>query len=157
MKLHLLRHAKTNKHADSGRDFDRKLMEKGKSQANEMAKFLTTKNWEHTVLFCSEAKRTKETFEYIQNKNKFKEVSFYQSLYLAELRDLLEFIWKVDSKNDVFIVGHNNGLSDLATYFLGEDTHLKTCTYLCISFEAEFSSEWSSDLGIIQQVYRPEV
>ena len=157
MKLHLLRHAKTDKYSNSGRDFDRKLMEKGKLQANGMAEFLTTKNWQDTVLFCSSAKRTKETFAYIQKKNKFKKVSFDQSLYLAELKDLLEFIWKVDSKNDLFIVGHNNGLSDLATYFFGEDTHLKTCTYLCISFEAEFSSEWSRDLGIIQEVYRPEV
>lgn len=157
MKLHLLRHAKTDKNSVSGCDFDRKLMGKGNLQANEMAKFLTSKNWEETVLFCSAAKRTKETFEYIQKKNKFKVLSFHQSLYLAELKDLLEFIWKLDSKNDLFIVGHNNGLSDLATYFLGEDTHLKTCTYLRISFEAEFSSEWSRDLGIIQEVYRPEV
>ncbi len=132
-------------------------MTKGKLQANKMAEFLATKNWKDTVLFCSSAKRTKETFEYIKNKTKFKEVSFHQSLYLAELKDLLEFIWKLESKSDVFIIGHNNGLSDLATYFVGENTHLKTCTYLCISFESEFSSECSRDLGIIQEVYRPEV
>ena len=157
MKLHLLRHAKTEKQAISGRDFDRSLMEKGFRQSKEIAKFLENKNWNNTLLFCSEAKRTRETFAEIQKRNSFNEVSFHQNLYLAENKELLDFIWKLNSKEDLFIVGHNNGLSDLASYFCGEEIHLKTCTYLCISFDAEFSAEWSRETGIFVETYRPEV
>lgn len=157
MKLHLLRHAKTEKHSDSGRDFDRKLMQKGKFQAKEIGNFLASKNWEETVLLCSSAKRTLETFEYVKQKNNFKEASFHKSLYLAELKDLLEFIWKLDSKNDIFILGHNNGLSDLASYFTGNDMHLRTSGYLAIEFDCTTPMEWSKDLGILVESFRPEV
>ena len=157
MKLHLLRHAKTEKQASSGRDFDRSLMEKGTRQAKEMAQFLENKNWNDAILFCSTAKRTKETFAEIQKRNTFKEVSFHKSLYLAEKKELLEFIWKLNSSEDLFIIGHNNGLSDLASYFCGEEIHLKMCNYVCISFDAEFSVEWSRETGMIVESYRPEV
>ena len=157
MKLHLLRHAKTEKQAISGRDFDRSLMEKGSRQSKEIAKFLENKNWNNTLLFCSEAKRTRETFAEIQKRNSFNEVSFHQNLYLAENKELLDFIWKLNSTQDLFILGHNDGLSELASYFCGEEIHLKTCSYVCITFEANSSVEMSRETGMIVETFRPEV
>lgn len=157
MILHLLRHAKTEKQAETGKDFDRALMERGRLQAKEIAKFLETKKLEKTLFFCSSAKRTKQTFDEIEKRNTFQEFSILDQLYLAETKELLDFIWKLNSNQDIFILGHNNGLSDLATYFCGEHIHLKTSGYIAISFEAESSSEWSKDLGVILESYRPEV
>lgn len=157
MKLHLLRHAKTEKFSSSGKDFDRKLMEKGIRQSTEMFKFLETKSFENTNLYCSAAQRTKETYELVCSKLKLNHISFHQELYLAGLEDLLQFTWNLKSKNDIFIIGHNEGLSELASYLSGSNIQLKTCGYIQLEFECESSEEISKDCGIIRKSYRPEV
>ena len=157
MKLHILRHAKTEKISKSGRDFDRKLMEKGKLQATKMASFLEHKNWEETSLFCSSAQRTKETFDIVCKNINFKRVCFEQNLYLSGLNDLLNIVWEQKTKNDIFILGHNDGLSQLGSYFSGEEIHLKTCGYVCIEFQIDSSEEMSRDSGILIEAFRPVV
>ncbi len=157
MKIHLLRHAKTEKFSSSGKDFDRKLMEKGIRQSTEMLKFLEVKSFENTNLYYSAAQRTKETFDLVCSNIKFNQVSFYKELYLAGLEDLLQFIWNLKSKNDIFIIGHNEGLSELASYLSGSFIHLKTCGYIQLEFDCESSEEISKDCGIIRESYRPEV
>ncbi len=157
MKLHILRHAKTEKISNSGRDFDRKLMEKGKSQATIMASFLEHKNWKETSLFCSSAQRTRETFDIVCKNIDFKKVCFEQNLYLSGLSDLLNFVWEQKTSIDIFILGHNDGLSHLASYFSGKEIHLKTCGYVCVEFQIYSSEEMSRDSGILIDAFRPEV
>lgn len=157
MKLHLLRHAKTEKFSSSGKDFDRKLMEKGIRQSTEMFKFLETKSFENTNLYCSAAQRTKETYELVCSKLKLNHISFHQDLYLAGLEELLQFIWNLKSQKNIFIIGHNEGLSELASYLSGSNIQLKTCGYIQLEFECESSEEISKDCGIIRESYRPEV
>ncbi len=157
MKIHLLRHAKTEKFSSSGKDFDRKLMEKGIRQSSEMFKFLESKSFENTNLYYSSAQRTKETFDLICSRFKFNKVYFHKDLYLVGLEDLLQIIWDLKSKNDIFIIGHNEGLSELASYLSGSFIHLKTCGYLQLEFDCESSEEISKDCGIIRESYRPEV
>ena len=157
MKLHLLRHAKTEKFSSSNKDFDRKLMGKGIRQSSEMVKFLESKSFENTNLYYSAAQRTIETYELVCSKLKLNHVSFHQELYLAGLEDLLQFTWNLKSKNDIFIIGHNEGLSELASYLSGSNIQLKTCGYIQLEFECESSEEISKDCGIIRESYRPEV
>lgn len=157
MKLHLLRHSKTEKFSSSGKDFDRKLMEKGIRQSAEMFKFLKSQSFENTNLFCSSAQRTKETFDLVCSKFKFNQVSFHQELYLAGLEELLHFIWSLKTQNDICIIGHNEGLSELASYFSGSFIHLKTCGYIQLEFDCQSSEEMTKDCGIIRESYRPEV
>jgi phosphohistidine phosphatase len=157
VKLHLLRHAKTEKFSSSGKDFDRKLMEKGIRQSTEMFKFLETKSFENTNLYCSAAQRTKETFNLVCSTMKFNQVSFHKELYLAGLEELLQFIWNLKSQKDIFIIGHNEGLSELASYLSGSFIHLKTCGYIQLEFECESSEEMSKDCGILRESFRPEV
>lgn len=157
MKLHLLRHAKTEKISSSGKDFDRKLMDKGIRQSVEMLKFLKSQSFENTNLFCSSAERTKETFDLVCSKLNLNSVSFHHELYLARLEDLLQFIWNLKSEKDIFIIGHNEGLSELASYLSGSNIQLKTCGYFQLKFEFASSEEISRDCGIILESYRPEV
>ncbi len=157
MKLHLLRHSKTEKFSFSGKDFDRKLMEKGIRQSAEIFKFLKSQSFENTNLFCSAAQRTIETFDLVCSNFKFNQVSFHQELYLAGLEDILQFIWTLNSQKDIFIIGHNEGLSELASYLSGSHLHLKTCGYLQLEFDCESSEEISKDCGIIRESSRPEV
>jgi phosphohistidine phosphatase SixA len=76
---------------------------------------------------------------------------------LAGLEDLLQFIWNLKTQNDLFIIGHNEGLSELVSYFSGSFIHLKTCGYIQLEFECESSEEKSKDCGIIRESFRPEV
>lgn len=157
MKLHLLRHAKTEKFSSSGKDFDRELMEKGIRQSAEMFKFLEPQSFENTNLYCSAARRTKETFDLLCSKFKFNKVTYHHELYLAGLEELLRFIWNLKSQKDIFILGHNEGLSELASYLSGSNIYLKTCGYLQLEFDCSSSEEISRDCGIILESYRPEV
>jgi phosphohistidine phosphatase len=157
VKLYLLRHAKTEKFSTSGKDFDRKLMEKGIRQSSEMLKFLEVKSFENINLYCSAAQRAKETFDLVCSELIFNQISFHQELYLAGLEDLLQFIWNLKSQKDIFIIGHNEGLSELASYLSGSFMNLKTCGYLQLEFDCESSEEISKDCGLIRESYRPEV
>jgi phosphohistidine phosphatase SixA len=73
------------------------------------------------------------------------------------VKEIKELIWNTDSDKDLLIIGHNEGISEIATYFLGEDIHLKTATFIQISFEAKSRQEWSAGLGKIQIVFRPHI
>ncbi|MFM7683765.1 MAG: SixA phosphatase family protein, partial [Bacteroidota bacterium] len=151
MKIHLLRHSKTEKISSTGKDFDRKLMEKGVRQSSEMLKFLELKSFENTNLYYSSAQRTKETFDLACSKFKFNQISFHRELYLAGLEELLHFIWNLKIQNDIFIIGHNEGLSELASYLSGSFIHLKTSGYIQLEFACESSEEISKDSRIIPQ------
>ena len=126
MKLHLLRHAKTEPFSDSGKDFDRKLMQKGILQAENIALYFKSKNFQPTQIFCSEAARTRQTIKIVKEGNEFTTVKYLDKLYLAESPKLLSFIWEQKQNENLFIIGHNNGLSDLASYFTGEFIDLST-------------------------------
>ena len=76
---------------------------------------------------------------------------------MASSTEIKELIWNTESDKDLLIIGHNEGISDIASYFLGEDIHLKTATIIQISFEAKSRQEWSAELGRMKSVFRPEL
>ncbi len=157
MKLHLLRHAKTEPFSDSGKDFDRKLMQKGILQAENIALYFKSKNFQPAHIYCSDAARTRQTIKIVKEGNEFTTVKYLDKLYLAESPQLLSFIWEQKQNEDLFIIGHNNGLSDLASYFTGEFIDLSTCEYICISFEIDSWEETSKGNGTITERYHPKI
>jgi len=157
MKLHLLRHAKTEPFSESGKDFDRKLMQKGILQAENIALYFKSKNFQPIHIYCSDAARTRQTINIVNEGNEFKKIKYLDKLYLAESPKLLSFIWEQKQNEDLFIIGHNNGLSDLASYFTGEFNDLSTCEYICISFEIDSWEETSKGNGIITERYHPKI
>ena len=76
MKIHLLRHAKTEVLSPTGKDFDRELAEKGLRQAIEMKAFLSKTDWKKTLLLCSDASRTKQTLENVALEGQFKAIEY---------------------------------------------------------------------------------
>lgn len=156
MNIHLLRHAKTEQQSNSGKDFDRKLKERGIEQSKEMAQFLVKQGTEGVETWCSTAKRTKETFSYLSDALKPSHLEFMDDLYLCEQETFLKKLWNLNQPNDLFIIGHNDGLSDLATYFADELIHLSTCEYICFSFPADSWAELSRGTGIITNRFRPQ-
>lgn len=156
MKIHLLRHAKTEQLSSSGNDFDRKLKDRGILQSKELAQFLISNQIHELETWCSTAKRTRQTFSYLTESLKPSKLEFMDDLYLCEQETILKKLWDLNQANDLFIIGHNDGLSDLASYFADEMIHLSTCEYICFSFSADSWAELSRGTGIIANRFRPQ-
>jgi len=159
VNLYIIRHAKTEKIATSGNDFDRQLSEKGRLQSQKLNEILATFDLKNVEIWCSDAARTKETLSYIDKHFPSTNIEFKNELYLASAKTILDLIWNSDSNRDLLIIGHNEGISELAAYFISdvEFMHVRTATFLQISIKADCRQEWSADLGKLEKVIRPSL
>jgi phosphohistidine phosphatase len=156
LKIHLLRHAKTEVLSPTGKDFDRELAEKGLRQAIEMKAFLSKTDWKKTLLLCSDASRTKQTLENVALEGQFKAIEYSNELYLAEAMHLKTLI--ADQENyDLFIIGHNNGLSELAEELCSNSICLKTCEYIQIECDENDWSDIFIQKGRVTAQFHPKV
>jgi len=154
MKLHLIRHAKASGHSISGNDFDRELSEKGIRQATALGEFLKNEIGSCTVS-CSNAARTRQTLDIIGKQNEFSDIKFYNELYLCSKETYLEHLWQYSGNNDLVIVGHNFGISEVASYLTNEIIEMRTSEYVCILFEDMTWRETSKGMGTKINQYRP--
>lgn len=140
--LILLRHVKTNKAENGQSDFDRALHVKGMQQINLLKKYFEI-SYGNTpfLVHCSTAKRTRSTLQGIGTSLAISKKEFSQSLYLTDVSTLLAHINSIESKQDVLlVVGHNEGLSDLASYLGNDRVHLSTGALISFEFDA---NQWS--------------
>lgn len=156
LKLMLLRHAKTENQSDTGLDFDRQLALKGQRQAKSMATHLTSIDLTKTVVFCSDAKRTVQTFEYLLAQNDIPNYVLKHDLYLASRETLFNQLCEQNGDFPILLIGHNDGLSDLASYLTDDYIHLNTCTLLTLDVHAKDWSELTQGSCTISEMYRPE-
>ena len=178
MKLHLIRHGQAESSVYSKHDFDRKLSTKGIKQINKLGKFLEVKIHVSKV-WCSGAARTRETLAIVRQFIPFSDITYFDELYLARLDLLLKHIWQNSGDEDLIIVGHNFGISELASYFTstgslrpaqrgavhrsGDRIEMGTGEYVCIEFNClswEETSIYFDGLsrvnsGTIIENYRP--
>ncbi|MES2589477.1 MAG: histidine phosphatase family protein [Bacteroidota bacterium] len=155
MKIHILRHAKTNQESKSGKDFDRELLPKGEKQALEISK--TLQNLNNCEVHCSSSTRTRQTLSIVAQKINFSSIHFSDELYLCSSKDILNYVNDLSSKSELLILGHNNGLSDFASYLSDKNINLQTAGYCCIECDIKDWSELSFGTGKIIQEFRPEV
>ena len=154
MKLHLLRHAKTNPHSPTGLDFDRELMPRGYEQITELKTFLEAHPIEPNIILCSSAMRTRQTLAELQSLWPEASIQFIDELYLAEKQEILKLICAQNSSEEILVVGHNEGLSDLVMNLAHPPHALKTCGFICIEFPFENSAYISQDTGSILTMFR---
>jgi phosphohistidine phosphatase len=158
MKLHLLRHAKTDQNSSTGKDFDRKLLKKGKDQSAEMGKYFQVQKFNPSKIICSSAARTRETAAVIQKYHTFNaKIEFNDEIYLTEKEKLFSLISSIDDVGELFIIGHNNGLSDLASYLVDDFIDLSTCDFVTIQFKMDAWEEISKGLGTVIERFHPSV
>ena len=117
-KLILLRHAKSSWKDTSLDDFDRPLNRRGKKDAPIMADKLSMRKIKIDLIISSPAKRTTETAKIFANILGYQsEIIFNDKLYEASYNDILEVINLIDDKyQNVLLVCHNPGITDLANY-----------------------------------------
>lgn len=156
MKLHLIRHAKTEKESNSGKDFDRKLKSSGEQDALELGLYLKSIEFNPLKTLCSTAMRTRQTQDFLSKNVDLGELTFLDELYLAPEEQMREIINTCRTENELLIIGHNDGISELASYLTGQWMSLPTCAYVCIEFFIDEWKEISKDTGMIIDFYRPQ-
>ena len=153
MKLHLIRHANAQFPKET-LDIERFLSTKGQEEAKQLAVFLSGKNLPDEV-WCSAAQRTKETLSYVEKQHSFSVKKELNELYLCSKDLYLKKLWGSDLNVDLLIVGHNFGISDLASYFTGELLLMETAEYICIDFGDLSLNESSKETGVIIDRFIP--
>ena len=124
-RLMLLRHAKTESDAPSGRDQDRRLDERGHKDAAEIGGWLGRHPPFPDFVQVSPAVRAKQTWELVREAMKEHarppEVEFLPELYGADPSQLLQMIRtaSVTDPKRLMVVGHNPGLHELALALAG--------------------------------------
>ncbi len=157
LKLTLLRHAKTNQVSETGLDYDRNLLPKGKNQGNKLNEYFQDKHANYDKILVSSANRTRQTFELIRSNFDSAKVTFLDEFYLCSSQELFDEICKVQVAKNILIVGHNFGISDLASYLTEKPIELRTSELIELSFTFENWQELSKGTATILSQYRPEV
>lgn len=159
LTLNLIRHAKTNQNSPSGKDIDRELLVKGIAQTNLLGTYLNTHHVNLGKILCSSATRTKQTHSILNqllmnNEN----AEFLNDLYLAGSMELVSLIEQHGKNSNIItVIGHNEGISELASYLADEYILLRTCELITIQFSISDWSELSRGIGMVTLQYRPEV
>jgi phosphohistidine phosphatase len=124
-RLMLLRHAKTENDAPSGRDQDRRLDERGERDAAEMGGWLAQHPPFPDAVLVSTAVRAQQTWEFawaaMKDQVPEPRVRHLPRLYGADPADLLEAVREVSSQDPLrlLVVGHNPGMHELALALAG--------------------------------------
>ena len=154
MKIHLIRHAEPNHSSPSGKDIDRTLTSHGIEQAKTLGKHLI-RELNNCEVWCSDAQRTRQTFDELRKSISFGEHRFFLDFHLCPKSTFLHYLWQSDSNADLVIIGHNFGISDLLSYFTNEEITMDTCENVCIQFEGLGRKELSQSTGTIVDRYHP--
>jgi phosphohistidine phosphatase len=155
--LHLIRHAKTQHGSASGKDIDRELMEKGTAQANLLGHYVQSHHIALGKMLCSTATRTRQTKSIIcQHLAERCVVDYIDKLYMASKEHILKELQGRPEKT-ITVIGHNEGISDLASYLSEEHIQMRTSEFISFTFPY---ADWESVVkgtGTILLRYRPEV
>ena len=130
-RLILVRHAKSSWKNAVLSDLDRPLNKRGKCDAPRMGEHLARQGVKPDIILASPAKRARKTAQLIAAAlpGAAERILFDPGLYEASAQILLERVRALDETwQEVLLVGHNPGLTDLANLLtaIGID-NLPTC------------------------------
>ena len=158
-RLALLRHAKSSWGNSSLVDHDRPLSTRGERDAPEMGSRLFSRGTEPSLFLSSTATRaittTKKIMEALDSSHEI--IKTDRRLYLASHSDILKLIEDQENTiSDLFIVGHNPGLTNLANHLL-PDLGLENLPTTGIVAIESTAQEWSdisrSNLSLLYYDY----
>ncbi len=139
-RILLMRHAKSDWDAGIETDHQRPLNGRGKKDAPKIAFNLKQLGWVPDLVLCSDATRTKQTFEKMA-KQMESQVSFLPSLYESTPTTMLnEIAFVSDEIQSLMILAHNPGISECTEALSAKFIELTTANVVC--FEGELAS-WS--------------
>lgn len=121
-RLTLMRHAKTEKDAASGKDRDRRLDGRGETEAAQIGAWLAANGYLPDVALVSTATRAEQTWDLISPYMPHCRAKYLDDLYNADTEQLLEIIHEAvnDSPANLLVIAHNPGLHELAWNLIGK-------------------------------------
>ena len=153
MLLFLIRHASAKNNSKTGKDFDRSLTKEGVMQAQKLGHYISSLNVVMQHVYVSSSQRTRETAKYALNS--FSNIKYENSLYLPDCKELLKFINDLKINGNLLILGHNEGISSLASYLTNQYVGLRTANGVIIEFDCENSNEISGETGRLIDFFSP--
>ena len=153
MLLFLIRHASAKKSSVSGKDFDRCLTKEGIKQAKQLGVYLANSTFSFDEIYVSSSQRTRETAKYALDPKM--NIKYDDSLYLPASKQLLKFINKLETGSNLLIIGHNEGISSLASYLTNQYIGLSTANSVIIEFDCNNSKEISAETGKLLDFFSP--
>jgi len=141
-RIAIVRHAKSDQSSGAGTDHQRPLNDRGRREAPETAKRLRALGWVPTVVLCSDAARTRETWACMATELPAPEhIEYLESLYHAGREAAAAAVALADERGAtgvVMLVGHNPGWEDMVSTLAGDLITMKTA-YAAL-FEADADS-----------------
>jgi len=133
-KLTLIRHAKSDWHSGAATDFDRPLNERGKKAAPLMGERLAARGCLPDLIISSPAKRARQTAKKIAKHIDYPEdrIEYAEEIYDAACSTLVNLLRSLNDKtDDVMLIGHNPGFSELGEWLTANAPEwLPTCGLL---------------------------
>lgn len=150
--LTLFRHAKTERDSDSGRDFDRRLIDRGRDDSKRMGEELSELGLAFDLVLSSPAARAAETAELAGLT-----VRFDERIYDASTGELLDIVRATDEEIvRLAMVGHNPGFERLASRLTGQAVDMPTGSLAEIAIPVERWSEAGEANGRLTRFLKPK-
>ena len=150
--LTLFRHAKTERESVTGRDFDRRLNERGEQDSVRMGEQIRAEELAYDVLLCSPARRAVETAELAGLAPRFDD-----RIYDASAGDLLTIVQEQDNGYvRLLMVGHNPGFEQLASLLVGSPIEMSTGSLAEIELPAERWGDVGPNGGRLRRFIKPK-
>jgi phosphohistidine phosphatase len=162
--LVLLRHAKAETPTDDP-DFDRRLTERGVTDADAAGAWLSDERIRPDLVLCSPAARTRQTWQGVsiaiaqaQQGGGSPEVRYDKGLYLGGRTEVFDLLRTVpDAVRTVLLVGHNPTMSEVSALLIpdeeydGMEVELKTAALAVHRFEGSWSGAGPGSMSLVER------
>jgi phosphohistidine phosphatase len=132
--LILVRHAEANASKGNQLDFDRSLSVNGENQAHEMRRHLHA--FSSVNILSSSSVRTTETAK-ILNQDWNQGIAYFKELYNASADEILFCIQSQSTLQNLVIIAHNPGISQLYYELTGDWNAFSPCSFGIIETPVE--------------------
>lgn len=147
-RLYLWRHAKARWAEPGDRDFDRALKKSGRADAEAMAGMMAANGYVPSLVLCSTARRTRETWEVAAPTFPDAELVYAETLYSTDSAGYLDIVRERGRGDALAVVGHNPMIEDLAIVLAGRGgataRHMAdgfpTCGLAVLDFATDFAA-----------------
>jgi phosphohistidine phosphatase len=141
-RIVLLRHAKAGPHTDATGDHARHLAERGRHEADEVARALAARGWVPELVSSSDATRTQETLAVALPHWPGVRAELHRSLYMTGLPQIRRVARAVPPELTTWLVlAHNPGLEEAASWLTDRSIQLGTASAVLLECEAESFEE----------------
>ena len=167
-RLILLRHAKTEHSAPSGRDVDRRLDKRGTQDAHDVGQWLARNSFTPDLAWVSTAHRAQQTWDILAKSFTTTRVEHRDELYSADAGDLLTMIHAagIADPKVLMIVAHNPSMHELGLALIAAGemagrqalaANLPTTGVIVIDFTVEDWSDVGFRKGSLERFVSPKL